>query len=494
LNCPLKIKTQAGWNDRPRVKIPAIIYMETNQTEFLLFFKEDFTIMSLTFTLIIAAAAVVVLFFLTFGVISLLEGEKRAAFRSLIMAGLMGVLLLSPLFLSEYLRMVLIYIYLAFLLIGGISFILPIGKVKLELNLPAQKVDEREIIFARARLEPGSDNYHTYYSNHPDQKEIDDNSRAQPGLMSAHAKFTHSLHSAATEASFFLTEALRQAVNSSLGSKEKGYTPEEFTSTVKYLALYYGALDCGITELKPHHIYSHIGRGTGVYGDPIKLDHQFGIAFTVEMDFDMTSAAPYPPLTMESGRQYVEAARVAIQLAAAIRFLGYPARAHIDGNYRVIAPLVARDAGLGEIGRMGILMTPYLGPRVRIGVVTTKMPLLSDGYQPDTSMIDFCQFCKKCAENCPSQSISHHDRVMDNGVLRWKINPETCYHYWTVVGTDCGKCMAVCPYSHPDNWIHNLVRWGNARSGFFRRAALILDDFFYGKKPPPRIRNVLPDL
>jgi reductive dehalogenase len=195
---------------------------------------------------------------------------------------------------------------------------------------------------------------------------------------------------------------------------------------------------------------------------------------------------------MESGKQYVDSARVAVQLAAAIRSLGYDARAHIDGNYRVIAPLVARDAGLGEIGRMGLLMTPRLGPRVRVGVVTTDLPLNPDSYYPDTSILDFCHICKKCAENCPSQSIPSGDREFNNDVLRWKINAESCYHYWTIIGTDCGKCMAVCPYSHPDNWIHNLVRWGNSRSGLFRRAALILDDFFYGKKPPSRIKPILP--
>ncbi|MCJ7716385.1 MAG: 4Fe-4S dicluster domain-containing protein, partial [Anaerolineales bacterium] len=154
---------------------------------------------------------------------------------------------------------------------------------------------------------------------------------------------------------------------------------------------------------------------------------------------------------MESGRQYVESARVAVQLAAAIRSLGYPARAHIDGNYRVIAPLVARDAMLGEIGRMGILMTPRQGPRVRLGVVTTDLPLIPDKVQPDESFIYFCGICKKCADNCPSQSIPHETRKEDNGVLRWKINPESCYNYWTIIGTDCGRCMAVCPFSHPDN-------------------------------------------
>ena len=89
-----------------------------------------------------------------------------------------------------------------------------------------------------------------------------------------------------------------------------------------------------------------------------------------------------------------------------IRSMGYPALAHIDGNYRVVAPLVARDAGLGEIGRMGLLMTPELGPRVRLGVVTTDIPLVPDpaGYAP--AVLDFCRACKKCIQ-LPGPGHSH---------------------------------------------------------------------------------------
>jgi epoxyqueuosine reductase QueG len=187
---------------------------------------------------------------------------------------------------------------------------------------------------------------------------------------------------------------------------------------------------------------------------------------------------------MESGKQYVESARVAVQLAAAVRKMGYRARAHIDGNYRVIAPLVAREAGLGEIGRMGLLMTPCQGPRVRLGVVTTDMPLQTDEYTGDGSVLDFCRICVKCADNCPSQSIPFGDRqTQEDGSLRWIINPDTCFRYWNAVGTDCGKCMAVCPYSHPDTPVHNAVRRGLRRSGNFRRLALRMDDFLYGRYP-----------
>jgi ferredoxin len=192
--------------------------------------------------------------------------------------------------------------------------------------------------------------------------------------------------------------------------------------------------------------------------------------------------APEAPVVLESARQYVEAAKIAITLGYFIRSQGYPARAHIDGNYRVIAPLVARDAGLGEIGRIGILMTPELGPRVRLGVVTTDLPLILDQRMDSGSMIDFCTFCMKCAENCPSRSIPFGDRTEIDGVWRWRINSDTCFRYWNAIGTDCGICMAVCPYSHPDNWAHNAVRWAIRRSGIARRVAIRIDDLFYGRK------------
>lgn len=45
--------------------------------------------------------------------------------------------------------------------------------------------------------------------------------------------------------------------------------------------------------------------------------------------------------------------------------------------------------------------------------------------------------------------------------------------------------MTVCPYSHPDNVAHHLVRWAIRSSGAARRSALWLDDLFYGRQPKP---------
>jgi len=133
---------------------------------------------------------------------------------------------------------------------------------------------------------------------------------------------------------------------------------------------------------------------------------------------------------------------------------------------------------------MGLLMTPKLGPRVRIAVVTTDMPLDVDTRSFDPSVTDFCNICKKCAKACPSNAISFDKRKDIDGVHRWQINQESCFNLWTIFGTDCGRCMSVCPYSHPDNLLHNLVRVGIRNSAIFSRLALFLDDAIYDSHPP----------
>ena len=425
-----------------------------------------------------------------FALVSLREREPRAVRIS----GGLALLLLAGFFSATYfalnIKSAIFYSIIALFGLALVLFWLPIGRLPADQHHPTRRFDERMIMFARHRLKPGSPEYEGYYALHPEQKTVDDRTRARPGLHSPDSKYAHRTAFAATEAGFSLTKALHPMVEGSPGDNPHPFTPQQASAYVKKMAALYGAAEVGITTLNPAYVYSHVGRGPGEYGSPIELDHPFAIAFTVEMDFEAMQSAPQGTSIVETAHQYVEAGKIAVQLAETIRLLGYEARAHMDGSYRVICPPVARDASLGEIGRMTVLMTPRLGPRVRLGVVTTTLPLETDEAKPSPAMIDFCLVCKKCAQNCPSKSIPFGPRSEEDGTLRWRINPETCFAYWNEIGTDCGICMAVCPYAHPDHPLHNAIRWGNARSGAFRRLALWLDDLFYGKHPA---RKPLPE-
>jgi ferredoxin len=429
-------------------------------------------IMGLTFIFVLVA----------FGLFSLWERERRAAKVSFYLA----IFLSGVFFLIAILPQTILLGF--FIVFGGlvvafsVLLILPIGKVEYGVDVPQTRFDERDVVFARYYLVPGSDNYKSYYAMRPKNEGGDEQMRNRPGLYSPNARIVNPTILASPKASFFLTDELYSAVDGPISESEINLSREEMTAYIKQLARYYGALDVGIAPLKPHHVYSHNGRGSGVYGEPIQLDHKFAIAFTVEMDHKMMKDVV--PRSMETAKQYVEMARIAVQLAAAIRFLGYSARANFEGDYQVIVPLIARDAGLGEFGKMSVLITPNHGPRVRIAVVTTDLNLISDLRRDDTAVLDFCTMCEKCAENCPSGAIPFGERKEIGGAWRWKIDAEACYRYWNTSGVDCAICVAVCPYSHPDNPAHNFVRWGVSKSGFFRRVALRMDDVFYGRTQP----------
>ena len=426
--------------------------------------------------------------FLAFTIVSMVEGQRRAAQLAALLTALSGLILTALLFAPPLITQITAITLAILLVLFAVWLAWPVKRQIAPSPKPNQRVDERTIMFARALLEPDTPQFESYYRAHPEHLVPDNAFRANPGLLQSGATFYDPLLGASPDASFFLTGALRDQVDGPVASFKVEKSPEELTRFIKGLAKYHGAVDSGICELQPYHLYSHIGRGTGEYGAPITLSHRYAIAFTVEMDHAMISASPRMPAVMESAREYVEAGKIAVLLAAAIRNLGYPARAHIDSNYRVIAPLVAKDAGLGEIGRMGLLITPRLGPRVRLAVVTTDLPLITDPPTFDPTVIDFCDHCQKCVTVCPSNAIPAGERVTHpDDTLRWKINSEQCYTYWTQIGTDCGRCMAVCPYSHPDTALHNLIRFGVAHSANFRQAAVAMDDLFYGPKPKPHV-------
>ena len=431
-------------------------------------------------------------FLLYFALVSLKENEARAARRAI----LPGLLLPLPylllgaagLFLqpgSNFIS-VLALVLLALTAGTGLALLLPFGnRIAVGDDMPQSRIDERDIMFSRNLLKAGSERFEAYYQRYPDKKGLDDKFRKRPGLMQPGALYYDPFTVAAAEASFKTVATFHSILDEeALGEEPVPADATKMSHFLKQWATKLGAVSAGITTLQEYHLYSHIGRGER-YGQPVKLNHRFALALTVEMDKYLLDRAPGGPTVMESAQQYLNSGAIAVQMAEFIRNLGYSARAHIDGSYRVICPLVARDAGLGEIGRMGILMTPELGPRVRIAVVTTDLPLISDERIRDLTLIDFCRRCLKCADVCPSKAISFAGQQEIDGVKRWQINSEACFTYWCTVGTDCAYCMRVCPYSHPNNSLHNSVRAGLKQSALFRELALKMDDFFYGRKPAP---------
>jgi len=355
------------------------------------------------------------------------------------------------------------------------------------------RVDERDIVFARVRLQP--DNlpyYRTYYGAHPEIEDVD-SKRRQKGLLGVVGRIDNSYkpNAAMVHAAFDMPNFLGpQAKSEPTGAVMSPQLDQvKAADVVKAYARHIGADMVGICKVDPLWVYSHKGeihyRNWEEWGREIEDLPPYAVVMLTEMNWDHVSAAPHTPTLAESANDYGKGAYLSTVLGRWFAHMGYQGIAQHSRNYDTLLVPLAVDAGLGEMGRHGYLIAPKFGARVRIFATLTDMPLQVD--RPISIGVDeFCEKCKKCAASCPSKSIPLGTKTISNGIKRWKLNAETCFEYWAKVGTDCSICMAVCPFSRPDTFSHKLVRRLVSRSWAARRFFPTVDTILYGFRWNPR--------
>jgi reductive dehalogenase len=244
---------------------------------------------------------------------------------------------------------------------------------------------------------------------------------------------------------------------------------QRMTNLIKKTGKWFGADLVGIGPLNRTWVYSHWGDHSvkfglgGKIGDPIELPEYFTnvIVMAIEMDHDQIRRSP--AMESSSDLAYSKMGFIAPSLARFIQELGYHALP--SGNDTALSVPMAIDAGLGELGRNGILITDKYGPRVRLCKVFTDLPLVHD--KPvDLGVQAFCEICGKCATHCPGQALRHGERTAEHNnicnnvnILKWPVNAERCIGWWAKNRCGCSNCIRVCPFNKLDTPLHRFVKW-----------------------------------
>ncbi len=227
---------------------------------------------------------------------------------------------------------------------------------------------------------------------------------------------------------------------------------------IKAALNFLGADAVGISRCPDWAYYSH-----DAVGEPLPAYHPNAISVIIDQGFETMEGASGDDwiACSQSMRAYLRFSLLGGIIGDQIRNLGYGARVHTVMDGEVLQPPLLLLSGLGEVSRIGeVILNPFLGPRLKSGVITTDMPMIFD--KPiDFGLQSFCEQCNKCARECPSGAITAGPKRMFNGYEIWKSDSQKCttYRVTQAAGAMCGRCMKTCPWNLEGLFAEAPFRW-----------------------------------
>ena len=244
---------------------------------------------------------------------------------------------------------------------------------------------------------------------------------------------------------------------------------------IKAASYFLGVDAVGISRCPDWTWYSH-----DAVGEPIDPPHDQAISMIIDQGYETMEGASGDDWisVAQSMRAYLRFSLLGGVIAQQIRNLGYKAKAHSVMDGEVLQPPLLLLSGLGEVSRIGeVILNPYLGPRLKSGIVTTDMPMTHDT-PIDFGLQKFCESCNKCARECPSGAITAGPKLMFNGYEIWKSDSQKCatYRITTLGGAMCGRCMKTCPWNLEGLFAEAPFRWAAMNIPAAAPALAKLDD------------------
>ena len=215
-------------------------------------------------------------------------------------------------------------------------------------------------------------------------------------------------------------------------SGQPAHSAEEFTRAVREQAAELGISTIGVADYDDTYTFTDLREAAG--GRRV-------VVCVLEQNWESTQTLPSVRGERTALSTNAELMELAAQLAACIRASGYRARAHTTEGIAIVHHY-AVQAGLGQMGFNGQLLTPQAGSRCRLCLITTDAPLVRDEPR-DFGIPRLCEQCRICVRRCPSGAIPAR-RAEFRGVEKNKLNLARCFPVVAQV-TGCSVCMKVCP-------------------------------------------------
>ena len=272
----------------------------------------------------------------------------------------------------------------------------------------------------------------TYYSReYPVESQTVEKSADREWGWTVYIKEVYDYRKKHDEVSEPLIEAA--AVTGEIAPTAEPDPEREVTEDIRSKARELGFGEVGFTRYDRRYTYASKKRWA-------KFTH--AICLALEQDYYQTQTIPSLEAEFAHFGTYEIAGELALNLAEYIRSLGYYAQVHSpNDNSGVFIPLFV-EAGLGQLGANGQLLSPHFGSRARLMLITTDAPVVHDD-PVDYGINKFCEQCQVCVVRCPARALLR-EKVWYRGVQKNKLVYDRCRPVM-VTYEGCAVCMKVCP-------------------------------------------------
>lgn len=213
----------------------------------------------------------------------------------------------------------------------------------------------------------------------------------------------------------------------------------EFLDQLKEYSLSLGVGQFEFVKLPQELIFQELG---------VLYDN--AIVLTMEMSKERIDKAPSQATMNMVFGTYDDLGKAANKIATFLREQGYATQADHPLGGLVLFPPLAQKAGIGWVGKHGLIITPEFGPRVRLAAVYTSIQNLPLADSNDHDWVDkYCKICGLCIKQCPPQAILDGTVTHSTGRIT-NIKQQECFEYFAQY-YGCSVCVKACPFSEgPD--------------------------------------------
>lgn len=197
-----------------------------------------------------------------------------------------------------------------------------------------------------------------------------------------------------------------------------------------------GVDDIGFTTIPRHLIFKERA-----------ICYDNAIVLIKEMDKDAISKAPSISTFKTVFETYDTLGIITNKLTDYLRKNNIYAQASHPLGGLVLYPPLAQKAGLGWLGKHGLLITPKFGSRQRISAIFTSVNNLPYSNDNNHQWIgQFCDKCNRCIKKCPPKAILNTP-IVHSSKRKTHIDRSRCLPYFNT-NYGCSICLKECVFSY----------------------------------------------